>query len=47
LISFSEIDLEEIIGAIDTSSVLSSSDDDDAEISTSLTSGAFFLFASS
>jgi len=43
LISFSDIDLAEIIGAVDTASVLSSSEDEDAELSTSLTSGAVFL----
>jgi hypothetical protein len=42
LISFSDIDLAEIIGAVDTASVLSSSEDEDAELSTSLTSGAVF-----
>ena len=43
LISFSEIDLAEIIGAVDTASVLSSSEDEEPELSTSLTSGAVFL----
>ena len=43
MISFSEIDLAEIIGAVDTASVFSSSEDESAVLSRSLTSGAFFL----